>query len=135
MELSRILKYILLSYVISKIDDCSTASDIVQSVNILVAIWWVALAWSKVKESTIRKYFKSAGVLDKDYDIVALPSHDVDPILEAVAQMELEGLMERAYLFFHFSNHPLEPLKFAILRCSAISLAFSGLPEKYSLNM
>ena len=46
-------------------------------------------------QSSIRKSFKSAGVLDKDYD-VALPSHDVDPFLEADAQMELEGLMERA---------------------------------------
>ena len=27
---------------------------------------------------------------------MALPSHDVDPFLEADAQMELEGLMERA---------------------------------------
>ena len=61
-------------------------------VNILVAIQLVALAWSKVKESTIR-CFKSAVVLDKDYDVA---SHDVDPFLEADAQMELEGLMERA---------------------------------------
>ena len=27
---------------------------------------------------------------------MALPSHDVDPFLEAGTQMELEGLMERA---------------------------------------
>jgi len=47
-----------------------------------------------VKESTICKCFKLAGILDKDYD-VALPSYNVDPFLEADVQMELDGLMER----------------------------------------
>ena len=50
-------RQLLLSYVISEIDDCSTASDVVQSVNILMAIWWVVLAWSEVKESTTRHLF------------------------------------------------------------------------------
>ena len=45
--------------------------------------------------STIHKCFMSAGVLDKDYDVMLLPSHDADPFLEADIQMELEGLMER----------------------------------------
>ena len=88
-------RQLLLSYVISKIDSCSTASEIVRSVNILVAIRWVALAWSRFKESTIRKCFKSAGALDNNYD-AALPSQDADPFLEADVQMELEGLIEKA---------------------------------------
>ena len=37
-----------LRYVISKMDECDTASDIVKSVNLLVAIRWIALAWSEV---------------------------------------------------------------------------------------
>ena len=34
-----------LRYVISKMDECDTASDIFKSVNLLVAIRWIALAW------------------------------------------------------------------------------------------
>ena len=63
--------------------------------NILVTIRWVELTWSRVNKSTIHKLFKSSGVLDKDYDVVALPLHDADPFLEADVQMELEGLMDR----------------------------------------
>ena len=41
--------------------------------------------------------FRSAGVLDMDYDVVALLSLDADPFFEAdVVQMELEGLIEGA---------------------------------------
>ena len=55
----------------------------------------VALAWSRVKKTTVRKCLKSAGVLHKDYDVVVLPSHDIDPFLEIEVRIEQEGLMER----------------------------------------
>ena len=55
---------LFLRYILSKIEECETASDVVKSVNILIAIRWVAQAWSKVKAETICKCFRKAGVLD-----------------------------------------------------------------------
>ena len=43
-------------YVLSKIDSCDTASDVVKSVNILSAIRWVSEAWSLVHSETISRY-------------------------------------------------------------------------------
>ena len=42
-------------YVLSKIDERSTATDVVKSVNILIAVRWVAKAWSMVKAETISR--------------------------------------------------------------------------------
>ena len=76
-------RQLLLRYVISKIDQCSTASEVVKSINVLVAIRWAAVAWSQVKEETIRKCFRKAGILDTSFDVVSCPSADTDPFLEA----------------------------------------------------
>ena len=56
--------------VLSKIDKCDSASDVVKSVDILVAIRWVALAWSQVTTETITTCFKKAGILDVGLDMV-----------------------------------------------------------------
>ena len=66
-----------LRYVISKMDECDTASDIVKSVNLLVDIRRIALAWSEVTPDTIVKCFRKAGILDAELDVVCL--NDEDP--------------------------------------------------------
>ena len=58
-------------------DECDTASDIVKSVNLLVAIRWIALAWCEVTPDTIVKCFRKAGVLDAELDVVCC--NDEDP--------------------------------------------------------
>ena len=82
-----------LKYVISKMDECDTASDVVKSVNLLVAIRWIALAWSEVTSDTIVKCFRKAGILDKELDVVC--RNNDDPFLEVDERMELDRLIEK----------------------------------------
>ena len=82
-----------LRYVLSKIDECDSASEVVKSVDILVAIRWVALAWSQVAAETISKCFRKAGILDEELDVVTRGEVDLDPFIEADERMELEGLI------------------------------------------
>ena len=64
-------RHFLLRYVLSKIDECDTATDVVKSVNILMAIRWVAKAWALVEEETICKCLKKTGILTIDVDVVS----------------------------------------------------------------
>ena len=45
---------------LSKIDECSTATDFVKSVNIFIAVRWVAKAWSIVRQKPFQegRYFR-----------------------------------------------------------------------------
>ena len=84
---------LFLKYVLGKIDECDSASEVSKSVNVLVAIRWVALALSKVQQETIRKYFHEAGILDSDMAIV---ERDVgDPFAEADERVALQGLIDK----------------------------------------
>ena len=116
-----------LRYVISKIDECDKASDVVKSVNVLIASRWVALAWSQVTADTISMCFRKAGILDGELDVICRDTPDDDPFLEADKLIIKCLILKR---FFHLSSHPQDPLKLGLPCLSAISLAFinSGLP-------
>ena len=67
-----------------------------QSIAILVAIRWVAMAWSQVTAETITKCFRKAGILDGGLDVVNRGvEDDSDPFIEADERIELEGLIEK----------------------------------------
>ena len=68
-------------FVLSKIDTCSSASEVVKSVTILHAVRWVAEAWKNVSELTVKKCFHKAGILEQDFTIVQLPS-ETDPFAD-----------------------------------------------------
>ena len=62
-----------------------------RSVNLLVAIRWIALTWSEVTPDTIVKCFRKAGVLDAELDVVC--RNNEDPFLEIDERMELDKLI------------------------------------------
>ena len=68
-------------------DTCSSASELLKSVNVLQAIRWVAEAWRCVAETTIKKCFCKAGILCKDFSL-AKPkiSADTDLFCDIDAQ-------------------------------------------------
>ena len=77
------LKYtkLMLTHVVSLIDDCETARDVCKSLNVLQAIRWIGQAWEALEPSTIIKCFPNAGVLDKERNVVEAvePPDDEDP--------------------------------------------------------
>ena len=54
-----------LKFVISRVNDKKTASEIVKEVDVLKAIRWVKEAWYQVDEKTIRKCFRNCGFIPK----------------------------------------------------------------------
>ena len=88
-----------LSYVVSKIDECDLATDVVKSGSILVALRWVALAWNDVKSETITKCFRKVGVLNDMLDAVGLDHAGADgsedPFAAIDQDLELQSLIEQ----------------------------------------
>ena len=78
---------LFLQDVLARIDECDTATDVANSVNILVAIRWVVKAWVAVKEN-LQKFCK-AGILDSTLNVVSCDLDDEDPFLAADESMAL----------------------------------------------
>ena len=93
LESSKILKYTIVTsfYVLAKIDQSASSKEVSESVNVLVAIRWVAVAWSQVKEETIRKCFHKAGILGADMSVVE--RDEQNPFSEADEYMALQSLI------------------------------------------
>ena len=89
-------RHFFMRYVLSKIDECDTASDVVKSINILIALRWVAKAWSLVRAETIAKCFRKAGILNTNLDVISCDlEEEDDPFLEADMRMEVQSLIEK----------------------------------------
>lgn len=87
-------RHLLLKYIFSKRDECDTVTtDMAKSVNMLIAIRWVAKAWSLVKPETISECFRKAGIQDTTTDVVRKGGKY--PFLEAGARFEMECLIEK----------------------------------------
>ncbi len=64
-----------------------------KSVNILVAIRWVAQAWSIVSTQTISKCFRKAGILNSEMDIVSCSMEEDDPFSAVDVEADLTSLI------------------------------------------
>ena len=73
-----------LTHVVSKIDDCNSATEVSKSVDLLQATRWIAQAWENVSESTIKKCSIKAGFLSEDESLISfLEEHqEFDPFQE-----------------------------------------------------
>ncbi len=94
------------------IDECdtATATNVVKSVNIMVALRWITLAWNKVRSETIIKCFMKAGVLDDTLEVITLDQADCsgDPFATIDQDAELQKLIEQT----GGSNHGCTPQQF-----------------------
>ena len=59
----------MLQYVCSQVDGEKNASEIVKSINVLMAIEWGRQAWNDVRQSTITKCFQKTGLYPRDEPI------------------------------------------------------------------
>ena len=75
-------------FVLTKIEECATASEVVKSLNILHAIRWIAGAWGEIGTLVIKKCFRKAGILDPFLDL-----DNVDDTLEDDG--EIQALVEQ----------------------------------------
>ena len=81
---------------LSKIDQTTaTASQLVQSVDVLQAIRWVAEAWDSVKEETVKKCFRKAGITCTDFSVVGRQFENEDPFADLDEQEELQTLVDQ----------------------------------------
>ena len=80
---------LFLQHVIARMDTATCASDVISSINILMAIRWILL-WRKVKATTITKCFQKAGILNENAGVLEVMTED--PFLDADETMSLGSL-------------------------------------------
>lgn len=72
---------LLMRFILAKIEECTTASDVVKSLTVLHAIRWIAQAWSQVSSHTIKKCFRKAGILNHSFQVVT-STFKLSPVLQ-----------------------------------------------------
>ena len=80
----------MLRYVCSQVDGEKNASEIVKSINVLMAIEWGRQAWNDVRQSTITKCFQETGLYPRDEPI------EDDPF-EGEELANLKTIMDRIH--------------------------------------
>ena len=72
----------------TKIDQCSSVTEISNTITILQAIRWTSEAWKTVESTTIQKCFRKAGILDQDFNVVRSADIGEDTFRDLDVQLE-----------------------------------------------
>ena len=80
----------MLRYVCSQVDGEKNASEIVKSINVLMAIEWGRQTWNDVRQSAITKCFQKTGLYPRDEPIE-------DDHFEGEELANLKTIMDRIY--------------------------------------
>ena len=69
-------------FIVAKIEESTTASEVVKSLTVPHAIRWIAQAWSQVSFDVIKKCFRKAGILNQSFQVVYREAPTEDPFLD-----------------------------------------------------
>jgi len=80
-------------HILTKIEECDTAPQVAESLNVLKAIHFVSEAWGKVKSANFFSQLP-AGILDKDLNITTcdVSQDDADPFQVVDSKFNLQNL-------------------------------------------
>ena len=97
----------LVKYVLSRINDNASATEIVQDVNILMAIRWVQRAWKDVTPSTVKWCFEKCRFREGDNELIE--DVDVDEELSALVKELSSDVSPDEYIDFDAELVTAEP--------------------------
>ena len=87
----------LVKYVLARINEYSSATQIIKDVNILMAIRWAQEAWKEVTGTTIKICFKKCGIIKND-DLMEIKEDDL--AFEALVQELFPDVSATGYVNF-----------------------------------
>ena len=97
----------LVKYVLARINEYSSATQIIKDVNILMAIRWAQEAWKEVTGTTIKNCFEKCGIIKND-DLMEIEEEDLE--FEALVQELCPDVSATKYINFDAGIPASEPL-------------------------
>ena len=98
----------LVKYVLARIDQNQSATEIVKNVDILQAIRWVQESWEEVTNVTIKNCFEKCGIIKKDDELMEIEENDLE--FEALVRELAPDVSAIEYVNFDADVQASEPL-------------------------
>ncbi|XP_057292492.1 tigger transposable element-derived protein 4-like [Hydractinia symbiolongicarpus] len=99
----------LVKYVLARIQENTSATEIVKAINVLVAIRWIQDAWKEVSSSTIKNCFQKCGI-KRDSEEIEEKDGDDDLEFEALVKEFTTDLSAAEYVNFDANDPASEPM-------------------------
>lgn len=77
-------------YIASEIDGQKSASEIIKSVHLLMAIRWMVSAWEEVRPEVITRCFKHVGMYPDEAEAI-----EIDDPFAGEEELEMETLLSK----------------------------------------